>query len=213
MSEDPRDVPFDIDAYCIEYALNKRQAAFIEFYIQTFNQTKAAKLAGYATPHVDGNRLLSDARIKRAVNMRFASVRADTDEVLARVSVFARADIADFLAENGGLDIDAARERGITIAIKKYKVKTRRNLRTDHVETEIEFELHDPLRANELLGKYHRLWDSAERKPASEPEPEELSDAALQRIASAALEAGAPADDLEGLGDVPSGDDQPGDQS
>jgi phage terminase small subunit len=74
-------------------ALTGKQAAFVEHYIACgFNATRAAELAGYANAPVEAYRTIRKDRVKRAINERFAEVKMDASEALARLARWARDD-------------------------------------------------------------------------------------------------------------------------
>lgn len=195
-----RATTFDAKAVADAHGMPLRWAFFCEFYMQTFNQSKAAKLAGFATPSVDGARLLADTRIRRYLSARMLEARADANEVLGRLTLLARSDVSDFLNAEGEVDIKDAIKKGQTGAIRKIKVTTVAKTNTGEVERKYELELIDPLRPLELIGKHYRLFADVQAKTEDVPAPEELSDAELAHAAREAIERGdiAP-EDVSGL--------------
>lgn len=115
------------------------------------NASEAARRAGYqGKANVVGSQLLANISIREEIDARLEQAKMGADEVLARLTDFARADFSDFLDIHPGyttLDLDKAREAGKLHLLKKYKV----------TKNGTEIELHDPMRALELLGKHHRL--------------------------------------------------------
>ncbi|TXH40590.1 MAG: terminase small subunit [Desulfurellales bacterium] len=65
-------------------AVTERHKLFIEAYIATRNATESAKAAGYSpkSAHAQGNRLLKDAEIQKAVAIRVEKAIITADEVL-----------------------------------------------------------------------------------------------------------------------------------
>jgi hypothetical protein len=78
--------------------LTTKQRAFVEAYLANgFNATKAARDAGYKSPHPEGSRLLQNATVAAAVRARLTAAAMAADEVLARIAQIGRADFGDFL--------------------------------------------------------------------------------------------------------------------
>lgn len=80
--------------------LTNRQKRFVEFYLQTWNASKAARLAGYTgDSNTVGPRLLANVVIKASIKARMAETAMQTDENLQRIADQARFNITDFIAE------------------------------------------------------------------------------------------------------------------
>jgi hypothetical protein len=130
--------------------LNAKQKAFVERYLTCWNATEAARTAGYSHPRQQGWRLLSNVYIRAAVDARLAEMHMAADEVLARLSSMAGADMGDFLDAKTSetLDLKRARDAGRLHLVKKFAT-------TDKV---ISIELHDAQAALVHLGRYHKLF-------------------------------------------------------
>jgi len=80
--------------------LNKRitnqQRVFVEFYLQTWQAGNSAKRAGYKNPSVAATRLLQREVITDLIDQRMNDESIVTNEVLARLTQMARANIGDF---------------------------------------------------------------------------------------------------------------------
>jgi hypothetical protein len=151
--------------------MNAKQSAFVEYYLQHWNASKAARLAGYSqkNSNVVGPRLLADVGIALAIKTRLSAMTMGAEEVLARLSEQARADMVDFLdakgnvkileagAADGQPDLDATKVTGRGRLIKKYK-RRERKLADMTIEVYTEIELHDAQSALTLMGKHHRLF-------------------------------------------------------
>lgn len=76
----------------MEKELTEKQKRFIDYYIETGNQTEAARLAGYKQPHVQGNRQLENVREKIQEKMQAKEDEriASQDEVLRFLSSIVR---------------------------------------------------------------------------------------------------------------------------
>lgn len=74
-----------------------KQKPFVEYYLQTFNATKAAELAGYKgnnqTLRAVGYENLTKPHIKAAIDRRISEIGVTSDEVIARLSAMARGEI------------------------------------------------------------------------------------------------------------------------
>lgn len=143
-----------------ETKLSTRQRAFINAYLSNgFHASQAAITAGYsrATARQQSSRLLAHPLVKAEIAAFLKQYAMDAGEVLARLSAMARGDLGGIWDESTGqVDWKKARETGETGLIKRLRHKTIRN---DDVEIfEDEIELHDPLRALQLIGKQLGLF-------------------------------------------------------
>lgn len=132
--------------------LTNKQRQFInEYFVCGMNASEAARRAGYkGKANVVGSLLLANVSIREKINHRLEQAQMSADEVLARLTDYARSDFSDFIDVQHGytsFDLAKAQEAGKLHLIKKFKI----------TKTGIELELHDPMRALELLGKHHRL--------------------------------------------------------
>ena len=131
--------------------LTNKQRAFIEEYLVDCNGTRAAERAGYGgddiTLAVTASRLLKTNKVAKKIAARFAAKVMTADEVLSRLSGMARADISEFVKNDGAIDWDAVRKRGWLVKkIAHYKGK------------QSVLELHDAQTALQLVGKHLRLF-------------------------------------------------------
>lgn len=134
--------------------LTPKQFLWCEHYLQTWNATRSAKLAGYRgnynTLGVVGHENLKKPKIKAYLEKRLSEITLKADEVLTRLSQQATASIADFIKPVGNLfmiDIDKIVERGHLV--KKIK---------QNPKTGIEIELYDAQSALVHLGKHYALF-------------------------------------------------------
>ncbi len=133
--------------------LTDKQRAFIEHYLTCWNATAAAKQAGYSirTAQEQSSRLLSNVIIRQAIDARLKELCLGADEVLARLSALAAADMDDFLSPSGRgvrLDLKRARTLGKLHLVKKFS-KTKQGT---------SIELHDAKDALIQVGRYHGLF-------------------------------------------------------
>ncbi len=135
-------------------SLNYRQRLFVAAFLGEANGSarEAARIAGYAHPHVAGARVLANVGVQAHVAAKVASVTLSADEVLARLGDFASIDVGEFIKTDANgqpaIDLDAMKRAGKTHLIK--------GIRYTKFGTVIE--LHDAHAALEKLGKYHRLF-------------------------------------------------------
>ena len=85
--------------------LTRKQRAWLEEYLRSWNATEAARRAGYATPRQAGAKLVSKAVIQESIQTRLAEMKMSTDEVLTRLAQQARAEYADYLQPDGTVDL------------------------------------------------------------------------------------------------------------
>ncbi len=142
---------------------NKRQA-FIEEYLSCWNATEAARRVGYAHPNMAGPRLILKDSIKDVIQQRINEKAMSADEVIQRLSDIARGDIGDFLdieSMSYSIDLEKAKEKGLTHLIHKVRERTVMTSNKQGEETEthtLEIELYDARAALVDLGRYHKLF-------------------------------------------------------
>lgn len=129
----PDEVPDKEDIFALEY-------------LKDFNGTQAAIRAGYAkkSAHVTASRLLKKAKVSRAIREAVAERAMGVDEVLLRLADIARGSLEFFISPGGSIDVVAAKDKGKLHLLKVYKTSEKYG---------DEIELHDPIKALELLGK------------------------------------------------------------
>lgn len=133
-------------------SLTDKRQAFIDEYLQCWNATEAARLAGYAVPRQEGSRLLAIADIREEIQRRVSERAMTADEVLLRLADMARGNMAEFVSivpdkEAPVIDLKKAYNSGKFGLIKKLKVAA---------DGSIEFELYDAQAALVQLGKFHK---------------------------------------------------------
>lgn len=142
--------------------LTAKQARFVEEYLDCLNATEAARRAGYSSPRQVGSENLSKPYIQAAIQAGMAERAMPADEVLARLSAIARADIRELIR----FERPKAREGEETPDEWLWRL----DLRPDapmHLVKKITpnkygyaIELHDPLAALSTLAKHHGLLGS-----------------------------------------------------
>ncbi len=138
-------------------ALTRKQRVFVDEYLKCWNASEAARRAGYteATAGSQGNRLLKNAEISAEIDERVKASSMSANEVLERLSDFARVTMADFVDIPENLDqrlptfnLLKAIRAGKGHLIKKFKYKA---------EGDFEFELVDAQAALAQLVKIHGM--------------------------------------------------------
>lgn len=174
--------------------ITNRQRLFIEEYLTCWNATEAARRAGYTNPNKQGPRLLVKDGIRELVKQRLSEKAMSADEVLQRLAEHARGDMGDFIAIESmsfSLDLQKAKELGLTRLIKKVKDRVVMTNNKDGEETEthtLEIELYDAKSALDTLAKYHGLLvDRTDITTGGKPVeiPDERLDRAVFTLADA----------------------------
>lgn len=154
--------------------LSDKHKQFINEYLKRWNATEAY-MAAYpkanrASAGVLGSSLLANSDIRAAIDERMMEMAMGTDEILARLSDYARGSYRPFVKiEKGSVYFDLTNPAAIDHLhlirkITKIRVKTASQGETKGKtekpvkEQWYEVELHDPIRALELLGKAHKLF-------------------------------------------------------
>lgn len=131
--------------------LTNKQLAFVNHYIASFfNATRAAELAGYAYPNVQGPRLLVNVSIADEISRRIDEQAMPANEVLARLSAQARGSIGEFVATD-----DAGIPNGFSLANDRPLPLVKKVSVTDKGWS---FEMYDAQAALVHLGKHHGLF-------------------------------------------------------
>lgn len=131
--------------------LTDKQRVFIVEYLTCWNASEAARRAGYSakTAYSIGSENLRKPEIRAAIDARLQTMAMGAEEVLARLSALATADLADFLNDAGSrLDLKRARAQGKLHLVKKFS-KTKQGT---------SIELHDAKDVLVQLGRYHGLF-------------------------------------------------------
>lgn len=156
-----------------------RHEKFIDAYLECLNGTQAWQdvhpEASYAVASQSASRLLRNVKIKAELERRFSELTMGKKEVLARLRAIANATLFPFIKiedEKAFINLADPNAKKHLYLIKKFKHSSRdtANEKTGQVSSEnwAEIELHDAMRALELIGKYHALFtektDSTEKK-------------------------------------------------
>jgi len=153
-------------------ALSNKQEAFVNEYLKCWNATKAALAAGYKekSARQQGSKLLSNSNIASYVRERLKQNAMDADETLYHLAEIARGNIDDVVSVDGKPDMEKARENGKTHLIKSLKSITTVTKDKSTI-SETSLELHDRLRALELIGKHHKLFTEKQEITGEDGKP------------------------------------------
>jgi phage terminase small subunit len=144
--------------------LTGKQKAFADYYIGegALNATRSASLAGYAGDDnalaVAGSRLLRNVKVRAYIEEQLKDLVASPNEILTILTRQAKGSLADVLDEDGELDLDDAKRRGVDALLKKVKVTEKYDPVMKTTERKFEYEIYDAQSAAVHLGKVHKLF-------------------------------------------------------
>ena len=148
-----------------ERKLTNKQRLFIDYYLQSFNASDAARKAGYSerSAREIGRKLLTNVDIGEEIQQHLSDVHMSAEEALKLLADIARGDMArmmDIGSMGFNIDMKRAQELGLTKLIKRVKQKTttfiaKKESEEDREVTELEVELYDALGAIRDVLKVH----------------------------------------------------------
>lgn len=182
--------------------LNKKQQLFVDYYLQSFNATDAARRAGYgskalnvASVRTQGYLLVHNEEIKKEIQERLDEVHMSADEALKLLANIARGDLGDFITveKNGNIFLDlSAKEKTKLIKRIKHKkvVYSGKNYDTETYTEDIE--LYSALDALEKVlrvhGKFTEKMDITSNGETIVKVDDEQFDRAISTLADALRE-------------------------
>jgi|LDZU01.1.fsa_nt_gi PBSX family phage terminase large subunit len=132
----------------------KKQRLFVEYYLQCWNATEAALKAGYSERSAGsiGGENLKKPEIAAEIQRRIDEIAMSADEVIQAIGEIGRASIEDLM------DIDAVGR--LSFNFKRAQERGKLHLIKSIVPTAygMKVELHDRMKALELMGKHHQLF-------------------------------------------------------
>ena len=172
-----------------EFQITDRMKKFVDEYLIDFNATQAAIRAGYSpdTANEQGSQLLARPDIRELVaeGQKEVMERTQTfqDNAVDELKIVGFSDLADFLTVKADGIVEQKPFNELTKAqtkcIKKIKQTVRSSHSADgtilHQTAVIEIELHDKLRALELLGRHLGMFNDSIRLKSEEPLPLTIS--------------------------------------
>ena len=166
-----------------EFQITDRMKKFVDEYLIDFNATQAAIRAGYSpdTANEQGSQLLARPDIRELVaeGQRAIAERTQTfqDNAVDELKIVGFSDLADFLTVKDGGIVEQKPFNELTKeqtkCIKKIKQTVRSSHSADgtilHQTAVIEIELHDKLKALELLGRHLGMFNDTLRLEGALP--------------------------------------------
>lgn len=166
-----------------EFQITDRMKKFVDEYLVDFNATQAAIRAGYSpdTANEQGSQLLARPDIRELVaeGQKEIMDRTQTfqDNAVAELKIVGFSDLADFLTVKDGGIVEQKPFNELTKeqtkCIKKIKQTVRSSHSADgtilHQTAVIEIELHDKLKALELLGRHLGMFNDTLRLEGALP--------------------------------------------
>ena len=130
-------------------SLSFKQRRFVEAYLQTWNATKAAEIAGYKFPNKQGPQLLVNLGIKSVIDVRMRETSMQVNEVLKRLTQQASNEASAYIQQDGSVDLAGLIADGKSHLIKGIKYDRRGN---------VVVEFYDAQAALALVGKAQRMF-------------------------------------------------------
>jgi len=166
-----------------EFQITDRMKKFVDEYLIDFNATAAAIRAGYSesTANEQGSQLLARPDIRELVaeGQKAIAERTQTfqDNAVDELKIVGFSDLADFLTvKEGGIVEQKSFDqltKEQTKCIKKIKQTVRTSHSSDgtilHQTATLEIELHDKLKALELLGRHLGMFNDTLRLEGALP--------------------------------------------
>jgi phage terminase small subunit len=154
-----------------EKSLSKKHQAFIDEYLRIWNGTRAYMRVypkcSYASARTLAGELLAKIDISEAITERMNEAHMSADEALALLADQARGDMAqlmDITSMGFNMDMEKAKDAGLTKLIKKVKQKTttfiaKKESEEDREVTELEVELYDAQAAIDKILRVHGKYN------------------------------------------------------
>jgi len=151
----PTSRPFNTSSNPLVCPLNYRLRLFVVAYLGESSRSAvdAARRAGYSHPEKQGPRLAEKRQVKAAIDAGEATAAMPADEVLARATDVASADMRHFVAvdDRGGCRVDMKRVCRLGLAHVIRRVRTSK-------DGTVDIELEPKAPALVKLGEHYKLW-------------------------------------------------------
>lgn len=157
-----------------------KQQTFVEEVLKDGNATRAARVAGYKHPAVQGCQNLTKLNVQERVQKRIEESKIQTNEVIGTLVSHMRGDLAEVLPDNEFLA--QAKEAGLSHLVKKVKTTERYTKDGERIVTH-EFEMYSAQEAAKQLCAVFGLI----KMPATNP-----NDAAREALRAILAETGLP---------------------
>ncbi|MGH8443894.1 MAG: terminase small subunit [Solimonas sp.] len=169
---------------------NAKRERFCQEYLKDFNGARAARDAGYTGAHSNqaAYELLHTpevaARVAELKVEQWRALRMTREEVLARITRIARFDARDLFDENGALKPMAQWSEDAVAAVVGVEVQQPSRTAGEAAGTLRKVKLADRVKALELLGKHHGVFEADNRQRS------EAGEKLLELLALAAAKSG-----------------------
>jgi len=141
--------------------LTDKQTVWLNSYLKCWNGAQAARDASYESVYQSAHDNLTNPKIREIIRARLQGQAMGADETLQRLAEHARADIGDLLGKGGVIDLEAAKEAGLTHLIKSIS----------WTKTGLRIEMYDAQRALGLIGKGHGIFKERIEHTGKDGEP------------------------------------------
>jgi len=125
---------------------SRKEKVWLEEYLQCWNATEAARRAGYKWPRRLGSRKL--AKFEDEIQERIDELAMSADEALLRLAQIARGEYAEYITEDGQIDIVGLVRDNKAHLIQKIRP-------TKYGEA---YEFYDMQKALVDIGRHHQLF-------------------------------------------------------
>ena len=132
--------------------LTLKRKKWLEEYLSCWNATEAARRAGYSSPNTQGPRLLLDVGMQAEIQQRLSEIAMSADEVLTALAEIGRASVDDIM------DVDSSGRLSFNFKRAQEQGKLHLIKSVTPTQSGTKVELHDRMKALELLGKHHKLF-------------------------------------------------------
>lgn len=174
----------------LDVGLKPKHQAFVAEYLTCWNATEAYRRvypkSSDAAAASNGYKLLRNAEIAEAIRQHLQAKAMSAAEVVSLLSDQARADLGDYLSDNGEIDIAAMKAAKATKLLRKVKRTVRRGTTPAGGEWEnetVEVELLNQQTALDMIAKAHGLYKQTvdiHHSGAVEITPDERAQAAKE---------------------------------
>lgn len=161
--------------------LTPKERSFVYEFVKDFNGTQAAQRAGYspknpAAAAVAASRMLRKANISRALEEFVAANAMSAEEVLHRLTLIARGNIRPFITRSNTIAMQTPEAIAALGLVKSFQEGT------DKVGAKLE--LHDSLKALELLGKANGALSNLKDSLLNNLDVTKLTEAQIRALAA-----------------------------
>jgi hypothetical protein len=132
--------------------LTNKQKVWVEAYLQCFNATEAARIAGYKSPRIMGPENLAKPALRARIDERLNEMAMGANEVIVRLTQQAKGLPPECFDTNWGgifVDFEKVKELGLTHLIKEVSY---------NAKGQAQVKFYDGQAALIKLGQYYALF-------------------------------------------------------